>query len=464
MVLLGAWVAVLIPWLLGAVVLRTSCFTSGAGSVAASIGYGFFAALIPAVGLFALQGHLGWDLNPWPIAVAFLSLLVLALWRALGSSPLRPTAVSWDALVSSGRWSRMLVVALMVWVGIRVATLVFAASTYPLFPWDAWTTWALRAKVWTELGQWVPFFAPDVWIQDVDGVSRTMAAWHYPELPSWISAWAATASGGWNEQAANMPWVGALLALLAAAFGQARRWGASIVTAWVMVWMLVSIPLVGSHVALAGYIDLWVAACLGLAFMAFLFWVRDRQLSQLVLAVLFVAMTVFLKKEALVWVLLFLPAWLASRAPSRVLWLLPVAGLLLVLALFQSGGFTLRLPILGEFAFTSGGEWRWVLLHGFVFGNWHLFGYLVVALIIFGMIEMMRGCAEPWLRSGIIWTFGALFSFYVLFFWTAAAEWAVDGTSLNRILLQFTPAMLFLMMALWTSRMTPKESQSDDAG
>ena len=453
--------AVLVPWLLGSVALRAAVFRSGPGSVAASVGYGFFAALIPTVGLFALQGHLGWGLNPWPIAAINLGLLAFTLWRMRGLSARRPVTVRWDALLPSGRWSRVLVVALMLWVVLRMANLIFAASTYSLFPWDAWTTWALRAKVWIELGQWVPFVAPDAWIQDVEGVSRTTAAWHYPELPSWISAWAAAASGDWNEQAANTPWVGAVLALSAAAFGQTRRWGASIVSAWVMGWLLVSIPLVGSHVALAGYIDLWVAACLGLAFMAFLFWIRDRQRSQLALAAIFIVITAFLKKEALVWVLLFLPAWLASRVPARVIWLLPVAGAVSVLALFQSDGFTIRLPLLGEFAFTSGGEWRWVLLHGFVFGNWHLFGYLIVALIVFSLIELLRGRAEPWLRSGITWVFGALFSFYVLFFWTAAAEWAVDGTSLNRILLHFTPAMLFLMTALWTSRITPTESPSD---
>jgi hypothetical protein len=139
------------------------------------------------------------------------------------------------------------------------------------------------------------------------------------------------------------------------------------------------------------------------------------------------------------------------------LWVLPIVAIISVVALLQTDGVTLRLPLLGEFAFTAGGEWRWVLLQGFVFGNWHLFGYLLFALLAFGVVELIRGRAEPWLRSGITWVIGALFGFYVLFFWTAAADWAIDGTSLNRILLQFAPAILFLAMALWASRISAME-------
>jgi hypothetical protein len=217
--LLGAWIAILVPWALATVIVRRTCFESGPGSVGASVGYGFFLGLLPAAGLFGLQGHIGLPLNPWPIIAAMLAVLVALSWwlRARLTIVAREITASelTRALWPEGRWSRLLAIGILAWVAIRFATLAFAVSTYSLFPWDAWTTWALRAKVWTELGQWVPFVAPDVWLADVEGVSRTTAAWHYPELPSWVSAWAATAAGGWREQAANAPALGALVALLA---------------------------------------------------------------------------------------------------------------------------------------------------------------------------------------------------------------------------------------------------------
>jgi hypothetical protein len=459
MALLTAWIAILVPWALASVIVRHTCFSTGPGSVAASIGYGFFLGVLFSAGLFGLQGHFGLPLNPWPLIAVMVTALVAVSWRVRSSWLIAPNALR-QALWPEFRWSQVLTVAVMAWVAFRVATLAYAVSTYSLFPWDAWTTWALRAKVWTELGQWVPFVAPDVWLADVDGVSRTTAAWHYPELPSWISAWTASATGAWNERAANAPALGALLALLAATFGQLRRWGAPILAAWVAVWLLVSIPLVGSHVALAGYADLWVAATLGLSFMAFLSWIRDGGRSQLVLTISLIILTALLKKEALVWVCLFVPAWLVGRLSARAFWLLSILVIGSLLALAQTQAFTVRIPMLGEFVFAAGGEWRWVLLQGFVFGNWHLFGYLVIGLLALSMVELIRGRAEPWLRSGITWVFGALLGFYVLFFWTAAAEWAIDGTSLNRILLQFTPAILFLAMALWTSRIPAKEPRA----
>ncbi len=456
--LLGTWSAILVPWAVAALIIRHTCFAAGPGSAGASIGYGFFLGVLPAAGLFGLQGHLGFALNPWPLIGVFAALL-LVVWLVIVKSP--SSSIAWRhvfaALLPEDKWGRVITIIIVAWVALRVATLAFAVANYPLFPWDAWTTWALRAKVWVELGQWVPFVSAEAWLADGAGMTRTIAAWHYPELPSWISAWASSAAGAWHERAANAPWLGALLALLAATFGQLRRWGVSIVTSWVSVWLLVSIPLMSSHVALAGYIDLWVAATLGLAFMAALSWVRDDDTSQLALAILLVAMAVLLKKEALVWASLFIPAWLAGRLPARAFWLLPVVAIGALLALMQSQGFTIHIPLLGEFTLAATGEWRWVLLHVFVFGTWHLLGYLLIISLVLLLIEMVRDRAEAWIRFGVTWVFGALLGFYVLFFWTSAAEWAVDGTSVNRILLHFTPAILFLIVAAWTSKINSAE-------
>jgi hypothetical protein len=46
---------------------------------------------------------------------------------------------------------------------------------------------------------------------------------------------------------------------------------------------------------------------------------------------------------------------------------------------------------------------------------------------------------------------GAIAAFYVLFFWTPAAEWVRLGTSGNRIMLHFAPALVFWLMTLWHS-------------
>jgi hypothetical protein len=70
---------------------------------------------------------------------------------------------------------------------------------------------------------------------------------------------------------------------------------------------------------------------------------------------------------------------------------------------------------------------------------------------------------DPAHRAGLAWVLAALLAFYLLFFWTAAAAWALSGTSLNRILLQFAPALAFWMLSVWM-RLTVGTGEAGAAG
>jgi hypothetical protein len=445
----GTIVALIIPWALGALALRRWVFTQGDGAVAACAGYGFFIGLVSAAILLGWQVKLGLPLTPWfLVGLAAVGVAILA-WTLRGEF-----AVAWPAWSAFGAspMSRVLSLLLVLWLCLRAVTLLLAVLWQPLLPWDAWTTWALRAKVWVELGEWVPFVAPEVWLADVEGVSRTTPAWHYPETLSWISAWASAAAGGWNEQAANLPWVGAFLALMLGFYGQARLWGANVLTGLVFVWLLSSIPMLGAHVALAGYGDLWIASLLGLAFMAFLRWVQQHDRRQLAVMLLVLVLGWTLKTEAIVWSLAFVPAVIATWGSWRLCLTLIAAAVVGAGAFVLLGDGAIDLPWVGSFVFTPAGSWPTVLIQSFVFGSWHLFSYLLIAALMWAVIEVVRGRASAAERAATVWVLAGLLGFYVLFFWTGASEWAERGTALNRILLQFTPAFVFFVFTLWSAR------------
>jgi hypothetical protein len=426
--------------------------------------------LTAAALLLGLWGRLGLELTIYPV------LLALGMSALLASHLIRSKATGAVVRSENGKtaqrlsvWQRILFGAILLWLVLRIAGLALEVWWEPLFPWDAWTTWALRARVWSELRELVPFIAPSDWLADESGRAQTIAAWRYPTTVSLIATWSVLAFGQWNETAANLPWVACALALVLGFYGQARLWGAPAPTAIVFTWLLLSLPLLNSHVALAGYADLWLAAMLGFAFMSFLQWSRDGDRRQGLLAVLFLAGSVSIKVEGLVWALLFLPALLATKVRGR--WLIATAASIgiLLLVVRMSGGFDfeipflglarlgpdrIELPYLGQFNLDAPQSWEPMLRHLFLYGNWHLLSYFLAIAIVLSLFRITLSRSEAWQRVGLTWVLTCLFAFYALFAWTDASAWASDSTSINRVFLHFVPGLIFWLMTVWMSLQT----------
>jgi hypothetical protein len=353
---------------------------------------------------------------------------------------------------------------ILIWIATRWLGLALEVWWQPLFPWDAWTTWGARAKVWSELQTLAPFVAPEAWLADTTGTVHTIGAWGYPATVSLVAAWPTLVLGTWNESAANLPWLGVPLALGLGFYGQARLWGASPLTALVFVWLVLSVPLFNTHVALAGYADVWMATAYGLALMAFLQWVRTGDQRQGWLAILLMLICVAIKREGLVWAALFIPALLAAKLGRFSL--LMVGGVLVALGalLWMLGGLAfevpglgairlsadlIQLPLIGEIKLENHAPWEPVLRHYFLYSNWHLFPYLVLLSLIGACVGVWRDPDKAWQRAGLAWALGSLAALYFLFFRTEAYLWAVKATSINRLLLHFMPALMFWSMTVW---------------
>lgn len=472
---LSVAVALLLPWLAVVLWLRLLWCEPAPGRWPMMIGYGGVLGPLLSALLLYLTGSLGLPLRVWPTLVLLLIAVVAAgwlLWRPrfhpgnrAGVNAQAPPGKLPSVAFAMPAWQWALFVLLLIWVLIRFAGLALEVWWQPLYPWDAWTTWAVRARVWTELQSLVPFVSSRDWLGDPAAAAYTIDAWAYPPTVSLLATWPALAYGAWNETAANLPWIGCALSLALAFYGQARRWGALPLGTLVAVWLLFSLPLLNTHIALAGYADLWLATVLGLALMAFLHWTRDRDWRQGLTALVLVLCLPLIKDEGLVWATFFIPALLALWLPVRG-WLLLAAVLVaLAIGIWIAGGLSLRLPLLGEFSIAPDriqvpgigdfavayqGDWRPIWKHLVGRSSWHLFTVLLLFSLAVTLRRVLRaGPSEPWLRAGLAWVVAALVAFYLLFFWTEAAEWAVKGTSVNRVMLQFAPALLFWMLTVW---------------
>jgi len=454
-----------IPWLAGTLWVRALWRDAPPGIWPLALGYGYLLGVLATVLLLSGQAAAGLPMGfVGPLII--LGLLTLAggglVWRRIPSLPRNFPAQERKVLDGTGQ--SILFILLLGWLGWRFFILAQEVWWRPLYPWDAWTTWMVRARVWSELQQWVPFVSPQRWLVDTSGSVYSLAAWNYPEAVSLLALWPTLAFGVWNETVAHLPWLGCAVALGLGFYGQARLWGVSSLTALVFVWLLLSLPMLDTHVALAGYADLWLATMFGLAVCAFLQWARTRDQRQGLLALLLALACPWIKHEGLVWALLLLPAAIWVWIPRRF-WLWLAAGwTMLVIVWLTADGFSfnaaglgsirltpevIELPLLGRFELRYHDVWGPVIRNMLLLGNWHLFGYLLLAALLIGLPEFT---AEPWRLAGVVLVLSGLVVLFLLFFFTDAHHWARQYTSINRVFLHFIPALLFWILTVF---MTP---------
>lgn len=463
---MAAWwwvgLALGVPWLAGTLWVRWLWRDAACGVWPLTLGYGFILGSLATTLLLRIQAAAG--LAPsliGPLALMFLIGIAggWLLWRRLQSVDcLSKPGWQWS---DQSAWQHLLFGLLLLWLLWRLGGLALEIWWRPLYPWDAWVTWTVRPKVWASLGAWVPFVDPQRWVADPLGSVYTIEAWTYPMTVPLLALWPTLALPGWNETAANLPWFGAALALGLAFYGQMRLWGGVPLVALLLVWLLLSLPILDSHIALAGYADLWMAVVFSLAAVAFFQWVRTADRRQGILALLLALMCPLIKLEGTVWLAMFLPALLVVWLRGKWLWgLVGISGMLAIVW-WLVGGVSFNLPGLGEFHFKPDliavpylgrfnvgyrGSWLPVLKNFFVLANWHLFWYLVIVALV---VDIRQLHTARWRRVMTVFISTCLSMLFVLFFLTDAQLWAEQYTSINRVFLHFVPALLFWVMTVF---------------
>lgn len=440
--------AILLPWITGWVWMGHLWRHDSPGVLAARLGYGYFAgALLTALIQVSFDG-LGLPQHYWATLVA---LGVLAVWGH-GLSRLLPgarppimvpqprLAIRWSGL----NWRHAVVSLLLLLLAVRFSNFFLEIIWRPLYPWDAFTCWALPGRHWIEQGTLVQDYC------------------QHPQLVSLIQFWPALALGNWDESLVNLPWFCCALGLALAVYGQSRALGASPLFALLLCYMLLSLPLLDVHILLAGYADVWLGTCYTLATLAFIRWAWQRDYRQAMLAMGLVLLLPLIKESSLLWSLTFIPALILWVFPGR--WL--AAALLLgggsLIAWYFTTGINLTLPVLGQILISP----EQIIIPGyqgpglkffpvgeafkqnfFYLGNWHLFWYLVPVAILWALVYAWR---DRMVAVALAPSLAALAGlFFVLFFSEYYSQsWAADYTGLNRAFLRVVPAQIVTFGAI----------------
>jgi hypothetical protein len=447
--------ATALPWLLGIAMLQALDWPRNEASGVATalrVGFGYIVGAVALTLWMRVLSVVGIGFGRASIALpmlAFAAALVVYAVRVRRRPMARfGEALRTLAMPELGRWQRVVWALLLIWLFARFGLLAAEIGWRPLYPWDAWTQWATKARVWYELGHMAPFVNSPTWLAGTAGAYFD-ASPNYPATMPLLQAWTCIALGRWDDSAMNWPWLAILISLTVAVYGVLRAEGVASVAALFGAYLVASLPLLDVHTALAGYADLPMGAVYLLAATTTYRWCQRRDARDGVVALGLALACPLIKTPGMLWALTLLPGVVVALMPRRGFRLLGICGalaalLLLILARTEPVilGYQLHLD------YTP--AWRELVRSYFLMGNWNMLWYALLVIAIVGARRLLR---PPLATLTVIVAAGLAFLLFVFAF-TDAAAWLADLTTANRATLHIAPLLVVYGVLIWNQLAT----------
>ena len=401
-----------------------------------------------------------------PLNVAALSAAGACLLISLAGSipllrrysaihPQRPTGIS--GLIQQPAYGGEKMITILIGaVTVCFLFLILLNNVYrEIFPWDAFTTWMYRAKVWVLSNGVEPFSSTQHWLES-GSAHYVLDAAHYPISVSAIAAFSAALAGGWSDQAASLPWffttLASCLALVGLSKYQAPHGGSSPVIA---CGMLATTPLLHLHGSLAGYADIWVMGTSGMGLAGLCIWSQRQDRELLAVSFLLLGLGCLWKLEGWMWLALGMAAFFMHLAAHRFgirFWLgIPFSlATLWALQPFDLGGWgtwgvtgnALQFGSLGSVALLPQNPlWNYVEMT-----FWRANFLLLMPLYLVALF-LMALWRKPGAGLYLLMGFGIASIHFVIFSLSAYSQFAQIGTAANRVLLQTLPVFIVTITA-----------------
>ncbi|MEO0435458.1 MAG: hypothetical protein AAF098_00980 [Pseudomonadota bacterium] len=455
MSLLSSFLILLAP--LGAGLLLTLVATNKSvkETDASLLGYGLLVGMLLATAILRGFGAANLALTSSAfLLAAFLLLLatgaVYKLRSAQHASYSKQETSANTSLLSQSLYARFVFLLMLALIAAHIAVPALEASYRPLYPWDAAMHWATKSKVWFETRSLVPFVSNSDWLLlPSDRISYTDHHANYPPTMPLLQVWVCLAVGAWNSSAISAPWMMFLVALSLVFYGQAVNLGVSRLCAICFTYLMVSLPMIGTHTALAGYADFPLGVVV-LAALALLVEAEQKSSQgRLVLAIVLAVWATQIKNEGFFWALSLLPCALFLYCQIKVATALTVAAGLLALLMFFLIPTDLVIAghSLESLKISFNGEALAAVFTQFTeTDSWHLMPVLLLGAFIL--------CANYVVRDKTLMAFlaalvAALILYLLLFSVTKFSFGALRKTASLRIFLHLTPALMFFAMLVY---------------
>ena len=465
---LGLLFALLLPYAIGDALLA-ACVRDGRAWREPGI-FPWLAGAAWIVGAFLLTLVMrGVAMAGLPFSVASIGVPGLAIVTAAGLLAWRRNGEGWRdtiGIVRDGVAARDLAGAaraawfvLLAWLALRAAMLLVEVVERPIYPWDAWSAWATKAKVYFAERTIVPFGDAAQWMAAAPGTWYDAAPGQPATLPL-VQAWIATAMGRFDDARVTLPWWLWFVALLLVTYGEARRRGVGRLPSLAAAWFAGSLPLMGAQVALAGYADLPTAAAFTLGALAGARAARTRAPVDALAATLALAAAASMKTSGWVWVVIALPGLAAAALGPAWTRRIAIAIPALAAAVVAVGARFTDLSI-GPVSLAFDPVFAALGTDGVLLANWHLLALGAVGTIVFARRRLLDPAVAPLtlvVAAGAAWI-GLLGAFPWL------RNWGADSLGLNRVVLALAPVVsVWMVVALHAARTPQRQPAVEPMG
>ncbi len=457
--IISVLLALMLPWLLGALVLKRLLSSSNIYNWAIAVGHGFFAGIFLVTLLLR-----GFDFLRMPISFISITIALVLCGAALMFYFNRGPAVT-PTVASSARLSRLPLVVLsllIVLVAVRYSTLFVELTTRPMYAWDAWMNWAPKAVVWFRLGEMAPYVTPSEWLHTKGDVVYTLGNYQastYPDTVPLLYWWMMLATGSSESSLVLLPWLLAPLALGFALYGHIRSDGANPLMAGMAFYALVNMPYVNVHTALAGYADIWMAAAFSLSLFALSARESSGELRWTLLCVFWCIFAATIKRPGVFFSAFVLfglarsilrpPRWLELGAVGLVITFFMLAFTVgVAFDIPQVGQFRLdsdgiKIPTFGYQAFIATDITERLLTTLLGMLNWNLLFYLTPLIFIAFLGWGLRGTYQ---QKNVALVLALASAFLALIYtFTGYSAQLMNLVTFNRTMLYLIPGFLYLL-------------------
>ncbi len=480
----GAITSLFLPWLCGSVWVLYLLRRTGRWNGYIVAGQGYMLGIFITTLLIRFWGFAGMPLHYWGMA-ATLSALTMAGVFALRRQPANANHNARKPTAPLEIWQRFVVAILLALVTLRYSGITQEILLRPLFPWDGWMNWAPKAAVWFNFQEMVPFVSPEDWLAAPNGALNYTEgagkAWKYPITVPLVQLWGMLGLGMADNTLVYLPWLFVAIAMGLALYGHLRLSNASIPLAMLACYVLMDLPFINVHVALAGYADIWVAATFGCAVFALHEWEESRQWPYAALALILALMCTQLKIPGLIMGGIVALVFLSSVIHfSKGAWLTVSIVVLFVIAIVIVEGINFTIPGLGQVTVSLDsivlpyiGQYvlEYHAIHDailntiFLMLNWNILWYVFVMLSAIWLVKQTHQAQASLIPSlelrALLITL--LFIFFVYYF-TSRYKFAQDFTQINRALVYSVPVMVFYLFTTAIKISKNRETTPHDDG
>ncbi|EED32016.1 hypothetical protein NOR53_3258 [gamma proteobacterium NOR5-3] len=451
----------LAPWFLGYHALATlfSRYPAAHRPWALLLGVGYFVGIFVFYGVFRVSIHyLAYNSALW-LTLIIVAALTILLWlagrRAKRVQPAPANEPSRGADTQAEKTRSYLYWGFLALCFVHLAFCFIEVFYRPVFPWDAWLNWMYRAKAWYLSGSITAMDPSIQWATAAPSNIYSVAGHHYPVFVPFTALWSGVALGGWVENLVSLPTFACGVALAIAMFGICQSHGLSRTASIMASYLVLSVPLIGAHISLAGQADIWMAGFTGIGFALLLVGLVHRRYLQVCLGVGLLVMGAQVKVEGAVWLLSGLALTAIVLMPKTM----SAAALCAVAAAAVgqiSGTTMIELPLLGRLGFDEDYLYASVLgrftlqtfelgsdyLRNFLLGgSWHLLWTAVLVSLAVALFTIRQRSA----RVILVFAATAVSGQVLIFFFTEQGAWADDWTAINRLPLHFVPALIMAL-------------------